>query len=287
MYVHRIGRTGRAGREGVAITLVEPREHRLLRDIERTIGAPLELVGLPTVADVREKRLEILRGDAARDARSADGFDRYRGGGRAAVGRVRPRRHRARRDQPRRRGGARRRGHRRARAGHAAAGLRSARAGRPRRARSAPEARRRPRCDAVGGAGSASTAAPRRRRRRTPAAAAAAAPSQASNAEATDARRDRRRPVPQGAAAPVRGYRVSGWRDADGDPLMRPPRRGTRERRRHPAVRRGGAGGGHAARRPGRRDHERGRALAAGTSARSRSPTGSRSSTCPPTPRIA
>src|SRR5690606_5007648 len=33
-YVHRIGRTGRAGREGVAITLVEPREHRLLRTIE-------------------------------------------------------------------------------------------------------------------------------------------------------------------------------------------------------------------------------------------------------------
>ena len=42
-YVHRIGRTGRAGREGVAITLVEPREHRLLRDIERAIGAPLEI----------------------------------------------------------------------------------------------------------------------------------------------------------------------------------------------------------------------------------------------------
>ena len=38
-YVHRIGRTGRAGREGVAITLVEPREHRLLRNIERTTGS--------------------------------------------------------------------------------------------------------------------------------------------------------------------------------------------------------------------------------------------------------
>jgi len=33
-YVHRIGRTGRAGRDGVAITLAEPREHRLLRNIE-------------------------------------------------------------------------------------------------------------------------------------------------------------------------------------------------------------------------------------------------------------
>jgi ATP-dependent RNA helicase DeaD len=34
-YVHRIGRTGRAGREGVAITLLEPREKRLLRSIEQ------------------------------------------------------------------------------------------------------------------------------------------------------------------------------------------------------------------------------------------------------------
>ena len=34
-YVHRIGRVGRAGREGVAITLAEPREQRLLKNIER------------------------------------------------------------------------------------------------------------------------------------------------------------------------------------------------------------------------------------------------------------
>ena len=34
-YVHRIGRTGRMGREGVAITFAEPREHRLLRSIEK------------------------------------------------------------------------------------------------------------------------------------------------------------------------------------------------------------------------------------------------------------
>ena len=76
-YVHRIGRTGRAGREGVAITLVEPREHRLLRDIERAIGAPLEIVGLPTVSDVRERRLDLLRG-TLRDALVAGDTDRYR-----------------------------------------------------------------------------------------------------------------------------------------------------------------------------------------------------------------
>ncbi|QQR41421.1 DEAD/DEAH box helicase [Myxococcus xanthus] len=60
-YVHRIGRTGRAGREGVAITLVEPREHRLLRNIERVTGQRIEVATVPTVADMREKRQEMLR----------------------------------------------------------------------------------------------------------------------------------------------------------------------------------------------------------------------------------
>jgi ATP-dependent RNA helicase DeaD len=77
VYVHRIGRTGRAGREGVAITLVEPREHRLLRDIERAIGAPLTIAGLPTVSDVRERRLDLLRG-TLRETLVGDDFDRYR-----------------------------------------------------------------------------------------------------------------------------------------------------------------------------------------------------------------
>jgi ATP-dependent RNA helicase DeaD len=77
-YVHRIGRTGRAGREGVAITLVEPREHNLLRNIERTVGAPLEIAGLPTVADMREHRLDLLRG-SLRESLVAGGHDRYRG----------------------------------------------------------------------------------------------------------------------------------------------------------------------------------------------------------------
>ncbi len=76
-YVHRIGRTGRAGREGVAITLVEPREHRLLRDIERTIKQPLQIAGLPTVSDMREHRLDMLRG-SLREALVAGGYDRYR-----------------------------------------------------------------------------------------------------------------------------------------------------------------------------------------------------------------
>jgi ATP-dependent RNA helicase DeaD len=77
VYVHRIGRTGRAGREGVAITLVEPREHRLLRDIERAVGQPLEIAGLPTISDVREHRMDALRAQL-REALVAGDFDRYR-----------------------------------------------------------------------------------------------------------------------------------------------------------------------------------------------------------------
>ncbi|MCU0636138.1 MAG: DEAD/DEAH box helicase [Gemmatimonadaceae bacterium] len=61
-YVHRIGRTGRAGREGVAITLAEPREHRLLRFIERVTGSPITIEPVPTVEDLRARRLEASRG---------------------------------------------------------------------------------------------------------------------------------------------------------------------------------------------------------------------------------
>jgi ATP-dependent RNA helicase DeaD len=60
-YVHRIGRIGRAGREGTAITLMEPREHRHLRVIENVTKQKIEVSHLPTVADLRAKRLELTR----------------------------------------------------------------------------------------------------------------------------------------------------------------------------------------------------------------------------------
>ena len=60
-YVHRIGRTGRAGRGGTAITLAEPREHRLLRAMESATKQSIEVAPVPTVADLRARRLEITR----------------------------------------------------------------------------------------------------------------------------------------------------------------------------------------------------------------------------------
>jgi ATP-dependent RNA helicase DeaD len=60
-YVHRIGRVGRAGREGTAITLAEPREHRMLTTIERATKRPIAIEKLPTVAKLRAMRLEQMR----------------------------------------------------------------------------------------------------------------------------------------------------------------------------------------------------------------------------------
>ena len=60
-YVHRIGRVGRAGREGMAITLAQPREHRMLKTIERLTRQPIEIATVPSVADLRARRLELTR----------------------------------------------------------------------------------------------------------------------------------------------------------------------------------------------------------------------------------
>ena len=69
-YVHRIGRVGRAGREGVAITLAEPRERRGLENIERLTGQEFDIARVPTVADLRERQIELTVA-AVREALSA------------------------------------------------------------------------------------------------------------------------------------------------------------------------------------------------------------------------
>jgi ATP-dependent RNA helicase DeaD len=76
-YVHRIGRTGRAGREGVAITLVEPREHRLLRNIEQLTKQKIDVATVPTPMDVRARRLDLTRG-ALRAALEEGELDSFR-----------------------------------------------------------------------------------------------------------------------------------------------------------------------------------------------------------------
>jgi ATP-dependent RNA helicase DeaD len=76
-YVHRIGRVGRAGREGVAITLAEPREHRMLKTIERATKQRINVENLPTVADVRARRLDLTRA-ALRETLLENELERYR-----------------------------------------------------------------------------------------------------------------------------------------------------------------------------------------------------------------
>ncbi|MCB1734777.1 MAG: DEAD/DEAH box helicase [Gammaproteobacteria bacterium] len=56
-YVHRIGRTGRAGREGQAILFVSPRERRLLYAIEKATRQPIAEMTLPTHAELQDKRV--------------------------------------------------------------------------------------------------------------------------------------------------------------------------------------------------------------------------------------
>ncbi len=56
-YVHRIGRTGRAGRSGDAILFIAPRERGMLRAIERATRQPIEPMSLPSVEAVNDKRV--------------------------------------------------------------------------------------------------------------------------------------------------------------------------------------------------------------------------------------
>ncbi|WP_336922918.1 DEAD/DEAH box helicase [Aquipuribacter sp. SD81] len=70
-YVHRTGRVGRGGREGVALTLATPRERRQIQAVERVTGRQVPLLPLPSVADLRARRLD----DTAAALREAVGRD--------------------------------------------------------------------------------------------------------------------------------------------------------------------------------------------------------------------
>ena len=60
-YVHRIGRTGRAGREGTAVSIVTPHEFRMLQKIEKTVGSKLEGKQVPNINSVKEKKVTDLK----------------------------------------------------------------------------------------------------------------------------------------------------------------------------------------------------------------------------------
>ena len=60
-YIHRIGRTGRAGRLGEAILFVAPREMRMLKNIERATKQPIERMQLPSTHDINTLRVERFK----------------------------------------------------------------------------------------------------------------------------------------------------------------------------------------------------------------------------------
>jgi len=85
-YVHRIGRVGRAGRTGTAITLVEPRQRRLVEGIERLTGQRLEIGRIPSVDDLRATQVErtaaaleavLVAGDIDEHAEVLDALDEF------------------------------------------------------------------------------------------------------------------------------------------------------------------------------------------------------------------
>ena len=77
-YVHRIGRTGRAGRTGDAISFVTPRERRMLTSIEKATRQPLTEMSLPSVEDVNATRLTRFDDAITAALEDADRIARFR-----------------------------------------------------------------------------------------------------------------------------------------------------------------------------------------------------------------
>ncbi|MDH3764148.1 MAG: DbpA RNA binding domain-containing protein, partial [Gammaproteobacteria bacterium] len=77
-YVHRIGRTGRAGREGDAILFVAPRERRMLKAIENATRKEIELMELPSTDIVNNRRIEKFK-QSISDTIASEDLDLFKG----------------------------------------------------------------------------------------------------------------------------------------------------------------------------------------------------------------
>jgi ATP-dependent RNA helicase DeaD len=62
-YIHRIGRTGRAGKEGIAISLIHPMDRRKLQGIERRTNQALIVCQIPSRAQIEAKHLQKVQSD--------------------------------------------------------------------------------------------------------------------------------------------------------------------------------------------------------------------------------
>ena len=71
-YVHRIGRTGRAGRSGDAILFVTPRERRMLKAIERATGQEITQMRLPSRTDIADKRTADFKNEISKVMEAQD-----------------------------------------------------------------------------------------------------------------------------------------------------------------------------------------------------------------------
>ncbi|WP_062261193.1 DEAD/DEAH box helicase [Endozoicomonas arenosclerae] len=78
-YVHRIGRTGRAGRQGVAILFATHRERRMLRSIEHATRQRIETMRLPSMRDVRDMRIRAFKEEVVKTLELGEELDAFRG----------------------------------------------------------------------------------------------------------------------------------------------------------------------------------------------------------------
>ena len=71
-YVHRIGRTGRAGRSGVATLFITPRERKMMREIERFTGTQIKPMKMPSRADVAVRRIAVFKETLRKELQNGD-----------------------------------------------------------------------------------------------------------------------------------------------------------------------------------------------------------------------